>query len=938
MIPLIRDMDKRFSYRNVERMLTNLNADLFQETLSTIALIIDVYQITFTTLALRSVSNIIRRPHRIINEVLQLFAIIHHLDSLNLLSYVDQTGWRAMFLTSSCLEHDIDLKRKSTSVLYETMQIANAVASGFQPEEFTRSNSMTFHLYMKSLEDKSNDRKSKIASVKVEFDDNDVIDPFYYLEIIGLCWFAHRVVPWNNLDETKSVVAGDTSSASSSLSTSPGPGNFVNIRKTSSFGNPGVRGQANTSMLATTPPLAKKSSWSFFSATKKSSTGHNRYRRRSITSSNASNRLAINVLELVKRGGVFSALKWNSRVLHSVPMCRNCFSPDNTIKVDVVSYSDADIRDYCRDFRHAWERQTSMIKSRIDSRSHLEMDEGDVLEVLFHGIRVPQNEDIVCLKKMYFVDVQDTLSEAKTKFRSEVELLSGALNEYRYRCVYIPLNKKYDDQKLIMQLYRCEQYDESDPKEIEKYCGEVSETLSTSSLVNNNHSSWIPFHNGDSRIIAEVNLRVKLLSHTEYMSKINPSISKSISSLTSPPTLSSTPSVSVSPSAELTTDKTWIGRFSFGFTNKNKQQSSVDIAKNSSSVVSAGNHTIEIQSSDKSSGLNDELENIQQTKNSDDVFRTPSKLSTQQSGSSYDEEDCSSAERLFREQAANTYDCYESKAFLKLKVIGIYSATPCVCGCVLLDEHIMSSWCGNSDINSRPMNWSGNMLEAHRIPCPQCNVDIVPTLHIKLFSSDMSARVIDNVAYISPYGLRYFLEEAVQDVGLKCIDANYLIKSNPILLWNIVWYTQRMNIPSGFLPIEELGGIMQEPILSFPIVISWRECVAESKARFIIEGNPNGDLLLTHIFPYGNSADLECAMKMKDILDGSVESIRTGILILSSLKSITSEFGATRPRNLYLALLTMIYAFRNSSFLSSSPNMPHMLYKVRIIHNLYFYL
>lgn len=59
-------------------------------------------------------------------------------------------------------------------------------------------------------------------------------------------------------------------------------------------------------------------------------------------------------------------------------------------------------------------------------------------------------------------------------------------------------------------------------------------------------------------------------------------------------------------------------------------------------------------------------------------------------------------------------------------------------------------------------------------------------------------------AYLSPLVLRKELESLVENEGSECLAQAALVDSHPILYWNLLWYFQRLGLPSN-LPRLLLG-------------------------------------------------------------------------------------------------------------------------------------
>jgi len=116
------------------------------------------------------------------------------------------------------------------------------------------------------------------------------------------------------------------------------------------------------------------------------------------------------------------------------------------------------------------------------------------------------------------------------------------------------------------------------------------------------------------------------------------------------------------------------------------------------------------------------------------------------------------------------------------QAIGIYSQNCCPqCQYVMLDAEVLSIWCGFSltktTINMKEkyrdsyINKKKDMVSIHRINCPNCLFEQSPLLHIRVYNMINSQidglRHSEDIPYISPYGLRYLMEETIQVIGEK---------------------------------------------------------------------------------------------------------------------------------------------------------------------------
>ncbi len=273
--------------------------------------------------------------------------------------------------------------------------------------------------------------------------------------------------------------------------------------------------------------------------------------------------------------------------------------------------------------------------------------------------------------------------------------------------------------------------------------------------------------------------------------------------------------------------------------------------------------------------------------------------------------------------------------------IGIHNSSTCSCGYSLLDEEVLSMWCayqaqdihtGASSKSTRKppktdsaaAQHSRDMMAAHKLVCPQCLEEFLPTLHVRNYrlkqdeaaacattddSSEHVPRVAElvestwsqDVRYVSPFGLRFELEELVQRVGERVADAHWLCEQRSELYWSVVWYTNRAGLPSGFLSAPVSGG-PTDNMFRLPVVVGWRECVVRTRAyRLLSHADPahaeiNGSIVpcpgdpvlgLADIFPSCNVVELGI---MRDVvvekLDGSPASMRSAMTELCRCRSL----------------------------------------------------
>jgi hypothetical protein len=57
----------------------------------------------------------------------------------------------------------------------------------------------------------------------------------------------------------------------------------------------------------------------------------------------------------------------------------------------------------------------------------------------------------------------------------------------------------------------------------------------------------------------------------------------------------------------------------------------------------------------------------------------------------------------------------------------------------------------------------------------------------------------ESVAHLSPKGLRLALEEQMERIGERVADPCWLHVHRPAVYWNILWFSSRLKVPTGFL-------------------------------------------------------------------------------------------------------------------------------------------
>lgn len=290
------------------------------------------------------------------------------------------------------------------------------------------------------------------------------------------------------------------------------------------------------------------------------------------------------------------------------------------------------------------------------------------------------------------------------------------------------------------------------------------------------------------------------------------------------------------------------------------------------------------------------------------------------------------------------------------KVVGISSQTKCSCGFSMLDEEILSAWSGydrSTEENKIMMNKEKDILhDLHLISCPSCRKQISPKLLIKCFT----AEIIDmktksrgktkempqlellwstDVDYISPYALRYAIEDLLRSVGFEMLNAKLLQRYHPIVFWNLTWYNSRLNLPCALLPISKsLDHIENERDIfaSFrfdevnpsdfegwfgPVIVGWRETVVRARIAALFFNPMQIGIGLSDLFVGISTDHCKEIAKLAENMHSSPSAMRLSILTMRTIlqerqELDNNEFGQSISRQLYVMMLTIAYMFKTS--------------------------
>jgi hypothetical protein len=315
------------------------------------------------------------------------------------------------------------------------------------------------------------------------------------------------------------------------------------------------------------------------------------------------------------------------------------------------------------------------------------------------------------------------------------------------------------------------------------------------------------------------------------------------------------------------------------------------------------------------------------------------------------------------------FETFSSEFSLRKKCISISNSNPCrQCGYILMDEELMNLWFRASSIDvHKPTNRlrsCRDMNEDKGIMCPECDKNIIPKLFISCYqlavpsplvsSSSSSTRDTSSassstrnpredeengedeeqllelwnqeVLFINPFLLRYELEELIVKFGERINQAGWLCSYYPALYWNILWFTNRCNLPSGFsfFPDTSLSPYLSPsssaslsakkedfaPIfhprkeyevirskgcdkyytkqdLLLPVIIGWKRSIVKAKSLRLLKGKSGNYLDIRDMFSKVPRKEFEIiAGPVLSSLDGSPFGMKQAMLNLSDCSSL----------------------------------------------------
>jgi len=202
-------------------------------------------------------------------------------------------------------------------------------------------------------------------------------------------------------------------------------------------------------------------------------------------------------------------------------------------------------------------------------------------------------------------------------------------------------------------------------------------------------------------------------------------------------------------------------------------------------------------------------------------------------------------------------DAFRDDTLARARVVTLHSQTPCVqasCPYLMLDEELMAIWSGF------PMGQSGmpyvckhgaGMGTAHTVCCPACGAPMSCRLTVRCVAlsappesgeGTVAVAWTEDVAHLSPFGLRYALEQEMRSSGLRVTDPAWLHGKHPELYWNLMWYCARMGVPSGLAALPPAAAAAARGCATQPhpwdgaVLVAWSPRDANARARASLRG------------------------------------------------------------------------------------------------------
>lgn len=303
------------------------------------------------------------------------------------------------------------------------------------------------------------------------------------------------------------------------------------------------------------------------------------------------------------------------------------------------------------------------------------------------------------------------------------------------------------------------------------------------------------------------------------------------------------------------------------------------------------------------------------------------------------------------------------------RALSIHNYNPCrECGYVMMDEELMNVWFRASSIDvHKPtdrMRSCRDLNQDKGIVCPECERSIQPKLYITCLSltpsqtseggetlQDLHILWQQEVLFINPFLLRFEVEELLVKFGERINQIDWLYTYYPAIVWNILWYSNRCHLPSGFttkeqvdyaqsLPSSTSSSAPSAPVtptkkqrddyfpklyprkeyeiigtsndferyykkddLDLPIIIGWRESVVKAKVLRLLQGKSGNYLDIRDLYPDLSDKEFEIITgSVLSNLDGSPFGMRQAMLNLSDCSSlfepILSEYQKSKQEKL----------------------------------------
>lgn len=833
---LVRDATERNSYTFIPKLIRSIKLDAPIESSAALSMVMDAYINSILFCSFRCHSGV-----NSVGTILQIFGLLTQFEKMGWLQHLDEYCWRSILFALNSIKSFGRFSHDATCVVDESMQ-----SLGFF------RNVITQYYQLKNLNAGSFSTPPSFVSH---------LDPYYHLEVLGVCWYSQRIKYWENVpaddvaNESLGIVLKRTNSPAIGHTPPVSTPSTPNAsRKTGSLGTP------------------KKEGWAIFSNARRSSVTPAKTRRRSFQATTNSMELA-DKLNLVRKGGVFSILRPNNRLSFCIPQLiteDKCFS---AIIVNFDMNSEEALKGSIEKLRKLYDNKEYLLSEQIAKLSKNKVvirtlavtsDDPDDGQNSEHYVKISTNESSDSSFKVVvpFISSKDLL---QTEQQSNCE---------EFVVEYIPANNTVVSFVLSLK-------DSDDLKLV------GSAEVSLSYLKSPGISKWLPVYH-QNILQREVFVVINVVEEHGATNQKPDTVDK----------------------PAMNEKLSWTSRLSFGLLKNKKKSLEWSASLPPDSSENSALHTPVKESVPHST------------------------LSRQ---TSLNEAEAIEIENVFIESIGEMSKSFEELLAKTNRCLGIYSATPCECGKIPLDEEVMAYWAGFNKMDSK--SCEDDITTAHQIICHRCGKAVQPILHCNVYElvdNEVKALWSTSAPYVSPYGLRYHMESLILRHGVDIVRSDWLQSNYPLVFWNLLWYSTRLATPCGLICPKEINeDLLTMLSFKYTVMIGWRESVLMSKVKIFLAGNLNGKFELKSVFPNSTEADLGTATEMMASLDGTFDSIKNAIMVLSTLKSLTDNFGDSSPRNIYLTLISLIYYFKNSPLLEISREMPHALCKGVLFDRVY---